>query len=117
SYLGELAGQAKRKESIGGLLRSLRIQRNRYGQAAVSFGEPIDLRAHMDAHAPQWQAERGEPRAEWLNPAVDALAQRIMTEINRTAEVNAVNLIALAILAAPKHALGEADLVAQIRLL
>jgi glycerol-3-phosphate O-acyltransferase len=40
-----------------------------------------------------------------------------MTEINRTAEVNAVNLIALAILAAPKHALGEADLVAQIRLL
>src|SRR5690606_38511536 len=31
--------------------------------------------------------------------------------------VNSVNLIALAILAAPKHALGEADLVAQIRLL
>ncbi len=117
SYLGELAGQTKRKESIGGLLRSWKVLRNKYGQAAVSFGEPIELRAHMDAHAPQWQAERLSPRAEWLNPAVDGLADRIQTEINRTAEVNAVNLIALALLAAPKHALGETDLRAQIRLL
>ena len=116
SYLGELAGKSKRKESIGGLLRSLRVLRNKYGQAAVSFGEPIDLRAHMDAQAPQWQDERHAPRAEWLNPAVDSLATRIQTAINRAAEVNAVNLIALALLAAPKHALGEADLLAQIRL-
>src|SRR5690606_2783898 len=109
------AGKSKRKESIGGLLRSLRVLRNKYGQAAVSFGEPIDLRAHMDAQAPQWQDERHAPRAEWLNPAVDSLATRIQTAINRAAEVNAVNLIALALLAAPKHALGEADLLAQIR--
>jgi glycerol-3-phosphate O-acyltransferase len=116
SYLGELAGGAKRKESVFGLLRSLRVLRNKYGQAAVSFGEPIDLRAHMDAIAPQWPAERGAPRAEWLNPAVDALAQRIQVEVNRAAEVNAINLVALALLAAPKHALGEADLQAQIGL-
>ncbi|MBX3724928.1 MAG: glycerol-3-phosphate 1-O-acyltransferase PlsB [Xanthomonadales bacterium] len=117
SYLGELAGKGKRKESVFGLLGSLRILRRKYGQAAVSFGEPIDLHAHMDAHAPQWRAERDNPRAEWLNPAVDALAQRIQVEVNRAAEVNAINLVALAILSAPKHALGEADLKAQIALL
>jgi glycerol-3-phosphate O-acyltransferase len=116
SYLGELAGKSKKKESVFGLLRSLRVLRNKYGQAAVSFGEPIDLRAHMDAQAPQWRSERTEPRAEWLNPAVDSLAERIQTEVNRAAEVNAINLIALAILSAPKHALGEADLKAQIAL-
>ena len=116
SYLGELAGKSKRKESVFGLLRSLRVLRNKYGTATVSFGEPIDLRAHMDAKAPNWQSERANPRAEWLNPAVDSLAQRIQTSVNCAAEANAVNLIALSILAAPKHALGEADLKAQIAL-
>jgi len=116
SYLGELAGKSKRKESVGGLLRSLRVLRNRYGQAAVSFGEPIHLRDHLDEVAPDWQSSRRQPRPEWLNPAVDSLATRIQTQINAAAEVNAVNLIALAILSAPKHALGEADLMAQIAL-
>lgn len=116
SYLGELAGKSKRNESVFGLLRSLRVLRNKYGQAAVSFGEPIDLRDHMDAQTPNWSTERTQPRAEWLNPTVDSLAQRIQTEINRAAEVNAVNLIALAVLSAPKHALGEGDLKAQIAL-
>ena len=90
--------------------------RNHYGQAAVSFGEPIDLRAHLDQVAPQWRQERRQPRPDWLPPAVDALATAIQTRINAAAEVNAVNLIALAILSAPKHALGEADLMAQIAL-
>jgi glycerol-3-phosphate O-acyltransferase len=116
SYLGELAGKSKRKESVFGLLRSLRVLRNKYGQAAVSFGEPIELRSHMDAHAPQWADERETPRAEWLNPAVDTLADRIQTAINGAAEVNAINLIALSILSAPKHAPGENDLKAQIAL-
>ncbi len=116
SYLGELAGKSKRKESVFGLLRSLRVLRNKYGQAAVSFGQPIDLRSHMDATAPQWPLERTAPRAEWLNPAVDSLSDRIQTAINGAAEVNAVNLIALSILSAPKHALGENDLKAQIAL-
>lgn len=116
SYLGELAGERKRKESVGGLLRSLRVLRNHYGQAAVSFGEPIDLRAHLDQVAPQWQQERRQPRPEWLPAAVDELALAIQTRVNAAAEVNAVNLIALALLSAPKHALGEADLMAQIAL-
>ncbi len=116
SYLGELAGQSKRKESVLGLLRSLRVLRNKYGQAAVSFGEPIDLRAHLDTLAPTWRNDLRNPRPEWLTPAVDALADRIQTHVNQAAEVNAVNLIALALLSAPKHALGEADLAAQIGL-
>jgi glycerol-3-phosphate O-acyltransferase len=47
---------------------------------------------------------------------VDATAQRIQVEINRAADVNPVNLLALALLSTPKHAMGEADLLAQIAL-
>ena len=44
------------------------------------------------------------------------LAQRIQVNINRAADVNPINLLALALLSTPKHAMGEADLLAQIAL-
>ena len=47
---------------------------------------------------------------------VDALAQRIQVNINRAADVNPINLLALALLSTPKHAMGEADLLAQLAL-
>src|SRR3546814_9173145 len=44
------------------------------------------------------------------------LAQRIQVNINRAADVNPINLLALALLSTPKHAMGEGDLRAQILL-
>jgi glycerol-3-phosphate O-acyltransferase len=118
SYLAELSGKPKQKESLLGLLRGLGVLRNRYGKVAVNFGEPILLDALLDEVDPQWRLAREVPdqKPEWLGTAVDELARRIQVNINRAADVNPINLIGLALLATPKHAMAESDLVTVIDL-
>ena len=117
SYISELSGEAKQKESLFGLLRSFGILRQKYGKVAVSFGEPIYLEAHLDSGSPGWRGSIGSSdRPEWFGRAVDSLAENILIQINRSADVNPINLIALAILSMPKHAMGEGDLLAQLAL-
>jgi len=118
SYIGELSGQAKQKETLLGLLRSFNVIRNRYGKVAVNFAEPILLSDLLTEVEPNWQdaIRREEEKPEWLNPAIDALADRIQVNINRAADVNPINLLALALLSAPKHAMAESDLIAQLDL-
>lgn len=119
SYLDELTGKPKQKESIWHLLGGIpKVLRSNYGQVVVNFGEPIRLNDMLAEHAPQWQ---GEPVPEadkpaWLSTTIDALAQQIQVNVNRAADVNPINLLALALLSTPKHAMGEADLIAQIAL-
>jgi glycerol-3-phosphate O-acyltransferase len=118
AYIGELSGKPKEKESLFGFLRAFGVLRNRYGRVALNFGEPIHLLSLLDDVAPDWRAATQDPDAkpEWLKPAVDALATRIQQNINRAAHVNPINLLAVALLATPKHAMAEADLVAQLAL-
>ncbi len=119
AYIGELSGQRKEKESLGGLLRAFGVLRKRYGRVVLSFAEPIELVPLLDEVAPEWrEATEGDPEAKplWLNRAVDLLAMRIQQNINRAAHVNPVNLLAVALLATPKHAMAEADLVEQLEL-
>ena len=119
SYLDELSGKPKEKESIWALLAGIpRVLRQNYGQVVVNFGEPIMLTDMLATHAPEWT---GAPLDEdekpaWLGTTVDAVAERIQVNINRAADVNPVNLLALALLSTPKHAMAEADLIAQIAL-
>jgi glycerol-3-phosphate O-acyltransferase len=112
SYIGELSGREKRKESIWQLLGAVRLLRQRYGKVVVNMGEPIDLAPLLAEHA---GAELRGPlpadeRPAWFGPLVDDLANRIQQQINRSAHVNAVNLVALAILGTPKHAINQPDL-------
>jgi glycerol-3-phosphate O-acyltransferase len=119
SYLAELSGRPKQKESLLGLVRAaFGVLRHRYGKVVVNFGEPIRLQAVLDEVAADWRASLAAPseRPAWLTPAVDRLAWKIQTHINRAADVNPINLIALAMLSTPKHAMSEADLLAQIDL-
>jgi len=119
SYVGELSGKAKEKESLIGLLRGLKVLRQRYGHVALNFGEPIELNPLLDAASPDWRAASGDPDAkpEWLNGVVDNLAEQIQVNINRAADVNPINLLALALLATPKHAMAQSDLLAQLELM
>jgi glycerol-3-phosphate O-acyltransferase len=120
SYIGELSGKPKEKESLFGLLRSLRgLLKQRYGHVALNFGEPIALTPLLDAAAKDWRGATGDPDAkpEWLNSVVDQLAEQIQVNINRAADVNPINLLALALLATPKHAMDESDLTAQLELM
>jgi glycerol-3-phosphate O-acyltransferase len=118
SYIGELSGKPKEKESWLGLFRSLGALRQNYGSVAVNFGEPLFLNALLDEVAPDWRQATEDPETKptWLKRAVDTLAERVLININRAADVNPINLLATALLATPRHAMAEADLIAQLDL-
>ena len=117
AYIGELSGRPKQKESWFALLKGLRALRQRYGRVTLSFGEPVALDPLLEAAAPDWRKDSGEAKPEWLPGVIDTLAGRIQVEINRAADVNPINLIAVVLLAAPRHALAEADLLGQLELM
>jgi glycerol-3-phosphate O-acyltransferase len=118
SYIGELSGRKKETESWWGIVRALRALRQRYGRVTLNFGEPILLNPLLDAAEPGWRDQVvGEAKPEWLSSVTDTLATRIQVEINRAADVNPINLIAVALLASPRHALAETDLLAQLELM
>ena len=117
SYLDELSGQPKEKETIWALVKAgAGILRQHYGKVAVNFGEPIFLDQVLEKHAPDWRAKADDDKPSWLNDAVEDIAGRIQVNINRAADVNPVNLLALTVLSTPKHAMSEADLLAQLAL-
>lgn len=119
SYIGELSGKPKEKESWLGLLRATSVLRQRYGHVALSFGEPVELTPLLDAASNDWRTATLDPdvKPDWLSDLVDTLAERIQVNINRSTDVNPVNLLALALLSTPKHAMAQVDLVAQLELL
>jgi glycerol-3-phosphate O-acyltransferase len=118
TYIGELSGQPKEKESILGMLRTLPELRSRFGKVYVSFGEPLPLADLLAQHVPDWdpQAPVTEEKPAWLSPLCTDLAHRIMTRINAAACVTPVNLIGTVLLATPRQRMGEADLARQLEL-
>jgi glycerol-3-phosphate O-acyltransferase len=117
TYVGELSGRAKEKESVFGLLRTLPMLRERFGRVYVSFGEPLDLATHLDRHAPGWRAAPpADARPPWLSGAIDSLAHVIQCRVNAAVAVSPVALLSLALLSMPRQAMPEADLVRQLEL-
>jgi glycerol-3-phosphate O-acyltransferase len=120
TYIGELSGQAKEKESVIGLIKGvIAVLRSKLGKVHVNLGEPISLDALLCRHEPNWREaarEDDESRPGWVSGAVGDLAKRINIEINAAAAVTPINLVAMAILATPRQALAEADLARQLEL-
>jgi glycerol-3-phosphate O-acyltransferase len=121
TYIGELSGQPKEKESVLGLIKGIvSVLRSKLGKVHVNLGEPIELDALLCRHNPNWRAAAAAADSEsphgWVGEAVGDLAQRINIEINAAAAVTPVNLVAMAILATPHQALAEVDLVRQVEL-
>ncbi|AMN47850.1 glycerol-3-phosphate O-acyltransferase [Steroidobacter denitrificans] len=118
TYISELSGRPKRKETVFGILRTLPALRRRFGKVHVSFGEAIHLDEILARYVPDrtpGSAEKQE-RPPWLTAAVGELAGRIMTHINAAACVTPINLLALVLLATPKQSMLESDLVRQLEL-
>ncbi len=118
TYIGELSGQPKKKETVLGVIRALGALREHFGKVHVSFGEPIRLNDLLQRHAPTHDSTKPEKdeRPAWLTPVVSELAMSIMTNINSAACATPINLLALALLATPKQAMLESDLTRQLEL-
>jgi glycerol-3-phosphate O-acyltransferase len=118
TYIGELSGKPKQKESVFATLSStISIMRSKFGRVHVNFGQPIALDDLLAKHNPNWHRESSEdqdPRAGWVAQSIAELAQRINVEINAAAAVTPINLVAMAMLATPRQAMPESELERQI---
>ncbi len=118
TYISELSGAPKKKESWLDLLLSLRVLRERFGTVHVNVGEPIRLNDLLETHLPKWREQRfdDDTRSPAVNALVNDLALGIMRGINAAAAVTPINLLAMALLATPRGALPETALLRQLEL-
>ncbi len=115
SYLGELRGETKTGESLMDIVRTLTALRDEFGKAWITFGEPVDLGAYLDGQAPDWKERTDvDSKPEWLIKATNNLGDLLASRINSAAVINPVNLVAIALLCSPRHALGEEELIRQL---
>ncbi len=118
TYISELSGAAKTKESWWDLLMSVRVLRERFGTVHVNVGEPIRLDDLLTEMLPSWRQQRFEDdtRLPAVNTLVGELALKIMRGINSAAAATPINLLATALLASPRGALPESVLLSQLEL-
>ncbi len=116
SYFKELRGGAKTRESAEALLKAGKILGKSYGRAYISFGEPQVLQDYADVHLPQWRqtlvAESDQRPAEFA-AFIKQMSIEHMRRINTVAAVSPVSLCACALLATPRNAAAEDELVEQ----
>ncbi|WP_100639989.1 glycerol-3-phosphate 1-O-acyltransferase PlsB [Marinobacter salexigens] len=113
SYLGELRGKKKQKESVFGLAKTARNLGSSFGKVAVNFGEAIHLSDVLDDVRDCWRDEAysSEYRPAWLNGAVSELSQRVASSINASVAVNPIGMIATVLLGAERLAMDEGQLI------
>lgn len=105
SYLQELRGLSKRKESLRQLLRARKVLRVRHGKAYMNFGTPLILR--------EWLAGTSdEPDGGTVQ--TQRVANEMMVRINERAVINPAGILASILMSVPQHSMTEDDLLATL---
>lgn len=115
SYINELYGEKKQKESLFDLFSARRYLKENYGKVYVSMGKAIssdDIWQSMDINTRPRPTE-GEEFFE----CVYRLGQTIQTQINSNASLSLLNLLATALLGSRRKALVKDQLIVQLDLL
>jgi glycerol-3-phosphate O-acyltransferase len=116
TYHKELSGSKKQSESMFGVLKAIKNLRN-YGNGYVNFGEPLNINEFLNQQVPDWK-ESIDPidpqKPTWLTPTVNVLAEQVMENINKSAALNGVALIALILHASKNNALSKVELETQL---
>ena len=116
TYIGELSGAAKEKESRVHAAAHAADAAPAFRQGARQLRRARARWTKFCASTRRTGRREKDDRPPWLAPAVDDLAARIMTNINSAACVAPMNLIALVLLSTPKQSMLETDLVRQLEL-
>jgi len=96
TYVKELSGQKKEKESVWKILAAVKKLGN-FGHVFVNFGEPINVKKYFDQQAPNWQTSALPERQFKMH--VKKVAQKVMVGINQATAVSALPLCAAILLA------------------
>ncbi len=117
TYLGELRGKKKEKESIFGIIKTLRNFRNSFGRVSVNFGDPIHLDSELNRHHPGWQNENygDDCKPLWLNDTVTGIANTIAVHINNAVAINPVNIVATILLSTARQSMDKVLLADTMR--
>jgi len=107
TYVRELAGRPKQRESLWQLVKSIRSIRRVFGRVHVNFGEPLPLAAFLDGRSGDWRVASATAGDEWLRTTTREAASELATRINDAAVINPVSLVALGLLATPECTADE----------
>ncbi len=115
SYLGELYGEKKKRESLFGAVGAIFRLKGNFGRVTCSFGKPIVLSDILDQHSPTWadSNQSSQQKPDWYRGAINTLSQQIMVGINRACVINPVNMAATILLATPRQSLDLKELISQ----
>ncbi|MER2493864.1 glycerol-3-phosphate 1-O-acyltransferase PlsB [Catenovulum sediminis] len=119
TYLRELRGEKKKKESFLHLFSILKNLRH-FGRGYVNFGQPITLNKSLTAYQPEWKKDGDPyfpPKPTWLPGYINHVSQHIMCNINHAAALNGVTMIAMVLSVADQHTLFRDDLEKILNLL
>ncbi|MDZ7683799.1 MAG: glycerol-3-phosphate 1-O-acyltransferase PlsB [Gammaproteobacteria bacterium] len=115
TYMSELAGRDKRKESTFDIFRIFGALKHSFGKVAVSFGSPVLLADFLDEKLPEWRDGRSDTKG--FSETCVQLSHLLATRINGAAVVNPVNLVATALLATPRQTMEIERLGYQVNIL
>ncbi len=115
SYLGELYGEKKQRESLFGALTAIFRLKGHFGRVTASFGDPIVLSEVLDQVQPDWSGRAAEidQKPDWYRKAISLVSQKIMIGINHATVINPVNMVATILLATPRQSIDSNELVEQ----
>lgn len=120
SYTRELGGGEKRPESVGGLLRTSKVLRSRWGRLYIQFGRVFELHELVDEalHLRGQGAPLAEGDARQLRPPerralIQRVAHRVTYEINRVTIVTPAALVGSALMSHLRRGMTHADLVSR----
>ncbi|MFT5706274.1 MAG: glycerol-3-phosphate O-acyltransferase [Oceanospirillaceae bacterium] len=104
SYSQQLSSEDKAPESLFGFVQSLKIFKGKFGDAVVSFADPVLLDNKVSKY-------------ENLKAKSNFLAEQVMQGINNACYVNESALLATVLLSQPRLRLTRAQLIERVNLL
>jgi glycerol-3-phosphate O-acyltransferase len=107
TYVSEMGGAVKKKETLWSLLKSRSILKKRYGRVYVTFNDPISIKGFIEAAG----YKRETITKSQLRQLQYDLAYRIVYSINQVSVVSTVNLVSAAFLASPQGAVTSDELL------
>jgi glycerol-3-phosphate O-acyltransferase len=121
SYVQELAGGEKKKETFGALLQTPRALLRRYGRIYLQFGTPVSLKElaekQLGTGAPSLTLDGDERGSDSRRSLVQHLANRVQWGIAEVVTVTPVSLVAAALLSHVRRGISASDVAERVELL
>ncbi|MFO8058602.1 MAG: hypothetical protein R6V10_15055, partial [bacterium] len=105
-YVQEMSGVKKAASNLGGILKSRKLVKRRYGRIYVNFGAPLSTREFTEG-----LSDEGLEEKEQQQVVIQSLAENLIQSINRNQVVTPFSLMAAALLTSPHKAISYSELL------